>query len=81
MNRLLTDTERRQFRFITEKVRRSYSYWDIDGLLELQDTKTLEAVGEWLANLTISGNAIANELRIVEAISYFKQGKMPEEIE
>jgi len=40
--------------------------------------ETLKAVGEWLANLTISGNAVANELRIVEGIVKLKRGEMPE---
>ncbi|MBA7499332.1 hypothetical protein ES704_02072 [subsurface metagenome] len=40
---------------------------------------TLKEVGEWLANLTVSGNAVANELRIMEAIGKLKCGVMPNE--
>lgn len=39
---------------------------------------TLKEVGEWLANITISGNAVANELRIIEGIGTLKRGEMPE---
>lgn len=48
MKRLLTDFERRQFRIPTDVVRMDCSYWDIDGLLGLQDIKTLSSVGKWL---------------------------------
>ena len=47
-------------------------------MLELQDKKTLKAVGNWLAEITISGNAVANELKIVNAIRSLKRGEMPE---
>lgn len=40
---------------------------------------TLKAVGEWLADITISSNAVANELRIVEAIKSLLNGEMPDE--
>ena len=35
-------------------------------------------MGNWLAGITISGNAVANELLIVEGISKLKRGEMPE---
>ena len=35
-------------------------------------------VGEWLAGITVSGNAVANELLIVEGIANLKRGEMPE---
>jgi len=73
MNSLLTDEEMYQATIIE---------WNSSHLrvAEAQVIKTLKAVGEWLANLTISGNAIANELRIVEGIAKLKRGEMPEEV-
>ena len=35
-------------------------------------------VGKWLAGITVSGNAVANELLIVEGIANLKRGEMPE---
>jgi len=54
---------------------------DFGAILEAQDKKALKAVGKWLADITISGNAVANELLIVEGISKLKQGEMPELME
>jgi len=49
-------------------------------IAEDQDESTLKAVGEWLANITVSGNAEANEIQIVEGIVELKHGRMPKEI-
>lgn len=52
------------------------------GVSEIYDksySQALKDVGELLANITIQGNAVANELRIVEIIGSLKQGKMPKE--
>lgn len=40
--------------------------------------EALEEVGEWLAGITIYGNAVANELKIVEGATKLKRGEMPE---
>jgi len=47
-------------------------------IAEDQDAKTLKAVGEWLANITASGNAVANELVIVQGIKKLMRGEMPD---
>lgn len=44
---------------------------------EISFQVALKAVGEWLASITISGNAVANELRIAEGIVKLKHGEMP----
>ena len=36
MSKIISDLEKRQFRIITNKVRRDCSYWDIEGLLTAQ---------------------------------------------
>lgn len=41
---------------------------------------TLKEVGSLLADILISGNAVANELKIVEIAGAFKRGNMPEEV-
>lgn len=50
-------------------------------IAEGQDISTLKAVGQWLTNITISDNTIANEIIIVEGIGNLLQGRMPKEIE
>jgi len=68
-NRLLTQEE---LKLVPKRIS-----IDIGAILEAQDKKALKAVGEWLANITVSGNAIANELKIVEGVTKLKRGEMP----
>jgi len=76
MNRLLTDKQLGEA--VTRGIinhQKGETGWQ--AIRNDQDINTLKAVGEWLANLTISGNAVANELRIVEGIEKLKHGEMP----
>ena len=76
MGRLLTDEQLGEAVLsVTSLPATGETGWQ--AIAEDQDVSTLKAVGEWLANLTISGNAVANELRIVEGIEKLKHGEMP----
>jgi len=56
---------------------RVYAHWVRD-IWDTTYRDALEEVGEWLANITIYGNAVANELKIVEGAIKLKRGEMPE---
>jgi len=68
-NRLLTQEE---LKLVPKRIS-----IDIGAILEAQDKKTLKAVSKWLADITVSGNAVANELKIVEGVTKLKRGEMP----
>ena len=92
-DRLLTNKEIREYSLMADKEARDltnstegcFKPEDIDNIYEdagrdlvkSQDRRTLKAVGEWLADITISGNAVANELKIVNGAIKLKRGEMP----
>jgi len=78
MCRLLTDEQLGEAVLIATRISVEKNGWQ--NIAIRQDISTLKAVGEWLASITVSGNAEANEIQIVEGIVELKHGRMPKEI-
>ena len=76
MGRLLNDKELGEAVLYATRISVEKNGWQ--NIAIRQDISTLKAVGEWLANITVSGNAEANEIQIVEGIVELKHGRMPD---
>ena len=76
MNRILTTKEIDQFNHYGESVK-SEDNWDIGALLKAQDSKTLQAVGEWLEKRIVGGTANTLVLKGWGKEKFLK-GELPE---